>query len=53
MPGLLLYKWLFGKEKDEKGLDKWHNAVYSTFDSTWDTPPWYVAIAKGIRAKYK
>ena len=41
------------REESDKDVPKYNRAVYSTFDATWNTPPWYVAIAKGARATYK
>lgn len=37
----------------DKLVPKRNRATYSTFDATWNTPPWYVAGAKGARATYK
>ena len=38
---------------EDKNVPKRNRAIYSTFDATWNTPPWYVATAKAARAAYK
>lgn len=38
---------------EDKNVPKRNRAIYSTFDTTWNTPPWYVATAKAARAAYK
>lgn len=38
---------------EDKNVPKRNRAIYSTFDATWNTPPWYVAAAKAARATYK
>ena len=38
---------------EDKNVPKRNRAIYSTFDATWNTPPWYIATAKAARAAYK
>ena len=37
----------------DKNVPKRNRAIYSTFDATWNTPPWYIATAKAARVAYK